>query len=125
MDAGTMLETSVALFATAAAGGLLMAGIRFTRKVNPPAWLAVAHGLLASAGLTLLVFAACTTAIPRLAQIAVVLLLLAATGGLVMNLGYQWKRELLPKTLLAGHALIAVIGLSLLVVATYGSGSLA
>ena len=48
MDSITMLRTAVTLFAIAAAGGLVMAGIRFSRQVNPPAWLAMLHGLLAS-----------------------------------------------------------------------------
>ena len=39
MNAISMLQTSVLLFAIAAAGGLVMAGIRLFRKHNPPAWL--------------------------------------------------------------------------------------
>lgn len=118
MDIQILLWTVVVLFAIAAAGGLLMAGVRTFSNRNPPAWLAMLHGLLAAAGLTLLLFAAFTAGIPTLAVWALILLVLAALGGLFLNLGYQEKRELLPKPVMYVHALIAVIGFILLIVAT-------
>jgi hypothetical protein len=48
MDAISMLQAAVALFAIAAAGGLVMAGIRLLGRHNPPAWLSMLHGLLAA-----------------------------------------------------------------------------
>jgi hypothetical protein len=48
-----------------------------------------------------------------------VLFVLAGLGGLVMNLNYQWKGLLLPKGLLVGHALIAVVGFILLAIAAW------
>ncbi len=119
MDSITMLRTATCLFAIAALGGLLMAGIRFFGKRNPPAWIAMAHGLLAGAGLTLLAYAALTVGVPRMATIALVLLLIAAAGGLAMNLGYAWNRRLLPAPLLIGHALLAVVAFVLLLDAAW------
>ncbi|HET6546245.1 MAG TPA: hypothetical protein VFG55_05810 [Rhodanobacteraceae bacterium] len=108
----------IVLFAIAAAGGLVMAGVRIFGERNPPAWLALLHGLLAGAGLTLLLFAAFTIGIPGLALWALILLLIAAAGGVLMNLGYQWKQQLLPKPLMYGHVLIAVVGFILLIAGT-------
>ena len=55
-----------------------MALIRFGRQgSNPPAWLAMLHGFLAAAGLTLLTVAALTVGIPGLALGGLALLLRA------------------------------------------------
>jgi len=115
MNIQTFLWTAVTLFAIAAGGGLVMAGVRATGDRNPPAWLAMLHGLLAAAGLTLLLFAAFTIGLPKYALWGTVLLIVAAVGGLYLNLGFQEKRELLPKPVMYVHALIAVIGFVLLI----------
>lgn len=117
MNVQLLLWTAIVLFAVAAAGGLVMAGIRTFSNSNPPAWLAMLHGLLAAAGLTLLLFAAFTIGIPQYALWALILLVVAALGGLFLNLGFQEKRELLPKPVMYIHALIAVVGFILLIVA--------
>jgi hypothetical protein len=120
MNIQVLLWVAIALFAIAAAGGLVMAGVRTFGERNPPAWLAMAHGLLAGAGLTLLLFAAFTVGLPRFAVWAVVLFVLAALGGVFLNLGYQEKRELLPKPVMYLHAAVAVAGFVLLIVAAIG-----
>lgn len=120
MDAGTMLRTAACLFVLTALGGLLMAWIRFGGKRNPPIWITMAHGLLAGAGVTLLAYATFTASVPRTAVIALVLFLIAAAGGVLMNLRYEWNRQLLPAPLLVGHASIAVIALVLVLVAAWG-----
>ncbi len=117
MTLAVLLWTAITLLGLAAAGGLIMAGIRLSADHNPPAWLAMAHGLLAAAGLTLLLFGAFTVGLPRFALWAVVLLVIASLGGLLLNLGYQEKRQLLPKPIIYVHALIAVAGFVLLVIA--------
>ena len=116
----TILYVAIVLFAIAAAGGLVMAGVRVSGNRNPPAWLAMLHGLLAGAGLTLLLFAAFTIGLPHYALWALILLVIAALGGVVLNLGFQEKRELLPKPVVYIHALIAVVGFILLIVAAMG-----
>lgn len=121
MDSITMLRTAVALFAIAAVGGLVMTGIRFLRHVNPPAWLAMLHGLLAAAGLALVGFAAFTAGVPSIVVIGFVLLLVAAAGGALLNLRYQWKQRLLPGSIVAIHATAAVVGFGCLVVAAFSS----
>lgn len=120
MNIQTILYVAIVLFAIAAAGGLVMAGIRVSGDRNPPAWLAMLHGLLAGAGLTLLLFGAFTIGLPQYAMWALILLVIAALGGVVLNLGFQEKRALLPKPVVYVHALIAVIGFILLIVAAMG-----
>lgn len=122
METYTMLQTAAVLFGAAALGGLLMAGMRFSGTPRPPAWLAMGHGLLAAAGLTLLIYAAATAGVPRTAQIAMVLFVIAAAGGAAMNLLYHWKLLPLPVPLMLVHALLAVAGFVLLLVTLYGSG---
>jgi hypothetical protein len=116
-----MLQTATILLAITALGGLLMAGIRFARVHNPPAWLAMLHGLLAASGLTLLVYAVCTTDVPPMATLALVLFLLAAGGGAVMSLAYKWRQRLLPAWLVVVHALLAVTAFVLLLLAAFGT----
>lgn len=115
-----MLQIATILLAITALGGLLMAAIRFSTKHNPPAWLAMLHGLLAASGLTLLVYAICTTPVPQAAKAALGLFLLAAAGGAVMSLAYKWRQRLLPAWLVMVHAGAAVVAFLLLLVAAFG-----
>ena len=115
-----MLQTATILFALTALAGLLMAGIRFGAKRNPPAWLAMLHGLLAASGLTLLAYAACTIPVPTAARLSLALFLLAAGGGAVLSLAYKWRQRLLPAWLVVAHALLAVTAFVLLLVAAFG-----
>ncbi|MDR0184163.1 hypothetical protein [Lysobacter arvi] len=117
-----MLQTASILFVITALGGLLMAVIRFATKHNPPAWLAMVHGLVAASGLTLAIYALCTQPVPSTVLFAVVLFLLAAGGGAVMSLAYKWRERLLPAWLVIVHALIAVIALGVLLLAVFGAG---
>jgi hypothetical protein len=119
MDSIEMLRAAAALLAISALGGLVMAGIRFARKVNPPPWLSMLHGILAAAALTLIAYAAAALSIPRSGQIALVLLLLAATGGVVLNLGFNWRRRLLPASIVIAHALLAIVGFGFLLLAAF------
>lgn len=119
MDAISMMRVAVALLAVGAAGGLVMSFVRFSRKVNPPAWLSMVHGFLAAAALTLVLFAAFTVGVPSSAKIALTFLVLAALGGVVLNLNYQWKQRLLPAAIVAGHAVLAVAGFGFLVLAAF------
>ena len=121
MDAISMLRTAVILFTLTAVLGLVMGGIRFGRGANPPAWLSLVHGLLAGAGLTLVLYAALVVGVPTSAKIGAGLLLVAAAGGLVMNLGYHWKQRLDPASIVVLHAILAVVGFIMLVLAAFGA----
>ena len=120
MDATRMLQVATLLFLIGALGGLVMAAIRFgSRKVNPPTWLAMVHGLLGASGLTLLIYATVAGDGPPSAAVAAVLLVLAALGGVVLNLNYRWKDRLLPAWLVTAHAVLAVAGFALLAFAAF------
>ena len=117
MESQTLLQTSCVLFLLAALGGLWMAGIRFGGKRNPPVWLAMAHGGLAVAGVALLAYAVIALSVPTAAMWSLLLFLVAAGGGTVLFLAYEWKRELLPTWLVVVHAIVAVLGFLLLLAA--------
>lgn len=119
MDTMMMLQTAVALFLLTALGGLVMAAMRFRGKGNPPHWLAMAHGLLAGSGLTLLVYAALVAGVPAMAQLAAALFVLAAAGGVYLNLAYHHRGRPLPKGIVVVHAMLAVVAFGLLLAATY------
>lgn len=110
----TMLLTSFILFAITAFLGLSMIAIRESAGHNPPAWLTMFHGLPAAAGLTLLLYATFAFGVARLAIAALVLFLVAAGGGAVLNLAYQQRQQLLPRWLVYLHLLLAVCGFVLL-----------
>jgi hypothetical protein len=119
VDGMHMLRIAAWLFVLAAAGGLVMAGIRLFGERNPPIWLAYAHGLLAAAGLSLLVYAALATRLTASVVGAVWLMLVAAVLGTVLNLAYHWRQRPLPKGLMLVHIALAVAGLAMLLVAVY------
>jgi hypothetical protein len=109
-----LLQTATVLFAIGALGGVAMAAIRFGRGANPPAWLAMLHGLLAAAGLTLTGYAVFVHNADGTVPSAFGLLCIAAVGGAVLSLRYKWNRILLPAWLVLTHALAAVAGFVLL-----------
>ena len=117
-----MLQTASILFLITALGGLTMAVIRFSTKRNPPAWLAMLHGVLAASGLTLVIYALCTQPVPPMVLIALVLFLLAAGGGAILSLAFKWRQRLLPAWLVVVHALVAATALVLLLFAVFVSG---
>lgn len=119
MEPNLMLKTSTILFAISALGGALMAFIRFTGRPHPPSWLAMLHGFLAAAALTLLVYAAATSSVPSLVTLAVILFLVAAAGGVLLNLRFHLNDVPLPKWLVLVHGGIAVIGFICLVIAAW------
>jgi hypothetical protein len=119
MEPNLILQTCVALLAISAVGGIVMATIRFSGKPHPPTWLAMLHGFLSAAALTLLIYAALTVGLPTLALTATVLFVLAALGGIVMNLNYHWNALPLPKWLVLVHAAIAVVGFICLLLAAW------
>ena len=120
MEPVLMLKTACSLLAIVALGGFTMAGMRIADKPRPPAWLAALHGLLAAAALTLLLYAYFTVGLPPLARSALLFLLVATAVGAVLNLNFHWKKLPLPLGLIMIHAAIAIVGIILLVTATWG-----
>jgi hypothetical protein len=119
MEPSLVLRTCALLLAVSAVGGATMAVIRFSGKPHPPAWLAMLHGFLSAAAVTLLLYASFTVGLPAMANLAIVLFLVAAAGGAFMNLNYHWKLLPLPKWLVIVHAAIAVVGFLLLLTTVF------
>ncbi len=119
MEPALMMKTALALLTITALGGVAMAVTRLGRNANPPSWLAMLHGLLAGSALTLLLYAYFTVGLPALAGWALLLFLAAALGGVYLNLGYHAKAVLLPKAIVVVHAVIAVVGYVLLLMAVF------
>lgn len=117
MEPQLAMQTAAVLLAVAALGGLVMAAIRLKGAPRPPSYLAMGHGLLAGAALTLLLYACFTVGLPGTAQLATVLLIVAALAGVFINLRYHDRMQPLPMPLIVIHALIAVAGFGLLLVA--------
>ena len=111
MSVAAMLQTATILLILTALGGAAMAAQRLTKRVNPPSWLAMAHGFLAAAAFTLLVYAAFQADVPGSAVTGMVILLVAAAGGIVMNLHYHLAGQLIPQWLLHVHILLGIIAL--------------
>ena len=114
MDSTTMLVTATYLLAAAGVGGLIMATMRFSGVPRPPLVFAMGHGLLASAGLTLVVYATLVAGATPMVQVAAVLLMGAALGGAALNLLYHSKGLALPIPFVIGHGLVAATALVLL-----------
>lgn len=121
MDVTEMLQTASILLLLAALGGVAMAIRRVANKVNPPSWLAMAHGFLAAAAFTLLVYAAFQDGVPASAGTGVVILLVGAAGGIVMNLHYHLAGRLIPHWLLYLHILLGVVGTTLVAWGAWGA----
>jgi len=116
MEPNMSLQAAAVLLGGVALGGLVMAGIRLKGEARPPSWLAMVHGVLAAAALTLLIYATLTVGIPVLALYATGLLVISAIGGAAINLLYHSKMLPLPIPLIIVHALLAAVGFVLLLV---------
>jgi hypothetical protein len=121
MDAVSMMNTAAVLLGIAAIGGLVMAIIRFRGADRPPTVVLMAHGLLAAAALTLLIYAAATVGLPGLAMAATGIFVVVAIVGAALNLMYHSRMLPLPKTPIVIHGLVAVVGYVLLLLAVMGS----
>ena len=117
MDALPMMKAAAVLLGIAAIGGLAMAVIRFRGAERPPTVFLMAHGLLAAAALTLLIYAAATVGLPALAMAGTALFVVVAIVGAWFNLNYHSKMLAIPKTPIVVHGLAAVVGYVLLLLA--------
>ena len=116
------MEVAAIVLGLAALGGLTLAAIRLSGTPRPPTWMALGHGAVAASGLVLLGYAAATSAIPQLAQIALGVLVLAAGGGATIFLGFHMKQRALPIPFVLGHGLTAIVGFVLLLIAIFRGG---
>jgi hypothetical protein len=104
---------TILIFAAAALVGLTMAVAVFQGRF-PPVASAVVHGVLAAAGLVLLILAVFVHGAVGPARWALGFFLVAALGGFVLALGFHARTKNLPKGFVIGHASLAVIGFLIL-----------
>lgn len=109
------------LLSLAALGGLTMAVFRMQGNPRPPNWIPPVHGLVAASGVALLIVEAATNGIPRLVQVALGLFVIAAGGGLFMNLQFHRQNRALPIPVMLGHGLLALTGVLLLILCVTGT----
>jgi hypothetical protein len=116
MDASMMVKVATILLGLTAIGGAVMAAIRFMGADRPPSFMAMGHGLMAAAGLTLLIYAAVVSGISPLAQIAIGILVIVALIGIGINLMYHSRQLKIPIAPILIHGIFAIAGLVLLTI---------
>lgn len=116
-----MLAISAILFAVAAVGGVTLATLHLRNKPRP-APLALAHLLVAAAGLVLLAWATYEGQAGTFATIALLIFLVVALGGFGL-LTFRLKRKPLPTPLVLVHGLAAVLAFVLLLIELYQSAT--
>ncbi|HBA86199.1 MAG TPA: hypothetical protein DCZ95_19125 [Verrucomicrobia bacterium] len=109
-----MLNAILVLFALAALGGAVLAGLHLKAK-SAPLSLAALHGVLAVAGVILLLVGISQGRFGTAAVAALVLFVMAALGGLAL-IGMHLRSRPLPAPLIFVHALLAVSGFVTLLV---------
>jgi hypothetical protein len=107
---------TILIFAVAALVGITMAVAVFQGRF-PPVASAVIHGVLAAAGLVLLIIAVFVHGASVPARWALGFFLVAALGGFVLALSFHARRKNLPQGFVVGHASLAVIGFLILLAA--------
>jgi len=114
------MDVAAIVLGLAALGGLTLATIRLRGAPWPPMWMAVGHGVVAAAGVGILIYAAVSAGIPGLAQVALAILIVAALGGATLFLGFHMRAKPLPILFVIGHGLIAATGYLLLLLSYFG-----
>jgi hypothetical protein len=110
---------AVGLFGIAALGGVANAACHL-RKGNAPAPLALGHGAIAAAGLVTLIGAVGDGSATSFARYALVVLSIAALGGVAFLVGFRLPKRPIPPALIIGHGLIAAVGFVLLCIGVFG-----
>ena len=109
-----MLNIALIVFAIGAVGGLVLASSVLRDRLAP--WgLSILHMLLGATGLVLtaLVVLGRSSDVPKIAPIALLILVVAALAGFYLA-SIHVKKEVAPKGAVLTHAAIAVIGFLLL-----------
>ncbi|HEU5237722.1 MAG TPA: hypothetical protein VFU37_11300 [Pyrinomonadaceae bacterium] len=109
-----MLAAAAVLFALAALGGLILAGLHLKTK-GAPIPLAVVHGVLAAAALALLIIAVTQMASAGAVGVALAIFVVAALGGFVLFAMHLMKK-MLPPGLIVVHGLVAVVAFAVLLI---------
>jgi hypothetical protein len=113
-----MFNLAVLLIALGAVVGLFMAVQHFRGRTPPRGLVAATHGLLAVAGVVVLLLAVRESGMRGMGQLALCLFAVAALGGLYLaTLHMDQKR--LSSPVIVIHALVAVIAFLMTLTAVY------
>ena len=116
-------RAAIALLSVVFASGLVMAFYRFGTDLESPPWLAKLHGYAAIAALGLLLVSWTLVQPSRAGIFGILALLLAAAGGVVLNLVFHWRHKPLPEGLVFAHLSVAFVGFLVVFVSLLGGGS--
>lgn len=119
MDAPMMLRTAAVLMALTALGGLALGALR-AKMTHLPSWMAIAHGLLATGSLTLLLYAGFTVGLPPLMWAGTAIVIGGAAIGLYINLAYHEKDLPLPVKPIFLHGFVGTVGLFIVALGAFG-----
>ena len=110
LEVKLIFQMATWLLSIAFLSGLAMAGIRFaSEKPNPP-WLTKLHGFAAVSAISLLTFGWATVGLGRAGIYGLLILLIAAAAGIVLNLVFHWRNRPLPEWLVFAHMCAAFLG---------------
>lgn len=112
------MTVAAILFAIAAAGGAVMAAMRFGGRELPPMALAIVHGLFAAAGLLTLILAVVGGRTDWASVVALVGFVIAAIGGFTL-FAHHLRRQALPVNYVVIHGAGAVISFVILLAAIF------
>ncbi len=113
-----MLLTTIILFAIAAVLGMVLI-TKVLKDQETPKAVVYSHGAAAAIALVLLIIAY-TNQGDSLLMISILVFIVAALGGFVM-FGRDISQKTIPKWLAVVHALAAVTGFVLLLIAAFGA----
>jgi hypothetical protein len=112
-----MLSLAVIVFAIAAVGGLILA-LHVLRDRFAPWSLSILHALLGATGLVLVSLAVVGDEGGSLILGSLLVLVVAALGGFFLA-SFHLRKRLPPKAIVILHALLAIVGVALLVTAVF------
>ncbi len=116
---GNLMGSACACLSLATLGGLITTLVRICGLRRLSTWIALAHGLIATLGLLILIFAAATKPVPPAGLVSLGLLGFATAGGVWMYVAFHRRQKRLPILLVLGHGTVAICGVALLWFALY------
>ena len=114
-----MLGYGLIVFAIAALGGIALASFVLQGRLAP--WpLSLVHAALGAIGLLIVLYAALSMGISKAALTALVILIIAASGGFYLA-SIHLRGKVAPKPIVFVHAGVAVIGFLTLLGVVFGA----
>lgn len=117
----SLTTLAIVCFVLAALGGLVMA-LRVFADRPIPTPLAIGHGVLGAAGLVALLVAVLAGPGGPLLLAGLAVLVVAALGGFYL-LSFHVRGQRHPRAVIVVHALVAVVGVGLLIIAVIFAGA--